>query len=108
VRETPPRHGGDGGVLRPGEQQQQSEHCLDIDGDKKQRIDVEIHRVAPIFVRAAVDRLKTLAVTGISQTPEKTVNSDGRLRVPNRRGFADLSRAREIWSNGGRALFPRG
>ena len=44
MREAPPRHGGDGGVLRPGKQQQQSEDRFHIDGDEKQGIDVEIHR----------------------------------------------------------------
>jgi hypothetical protein len=41
---NPPRKGGDGGVLRSGKQQLQSQNCFDIDGEEKQRIDVEIHR----------------------------------------------------------------
>ena len=51
MREAPPGHSGDGGVLRPGKQQQQSEDCFNIDGDEKQGVDVEIHRGSPIVVR---------------------------------------------------------
>ena len=36
------------GILDPGEQQQQAEHGLDVDGDEKQRIDVESHRPQPL------------------------------------------------------------
>ncbi len=44
MREGPPGHRVKLRVLGPGEQQQQAEHGLDIDGDKEKRADVETHR----------------------------------------------------------------
>jgi hypothetical protein len=70
MRKAPPRNGGDGGVLRPGKQQQQSENCLNIDGDEKQGIDVEIHRGSPIIVRQSISEIPLRAIA-IRQSPEK-------------------------------------
>jgi hypothetical protein len=47
VRRPPPRHGGDLRVLHPGEQQQQAEDGLDVNGHQEQRVDVESHQSAP-------------------------------------------------------------
>ena len=62
MREAPPSHGGDGGVLRPGKQQQQSEDCFHIDGDEKQGIDVEIYRGSPIIVRQSIAEIPSTAM----------------------------------------------
>ena len=56
VREAPPRDRADLQVLHPGEQQQQAEDRLDVDGDEEKRVDVEIHRTATELKTAELRR----------------------------------------------------
>ena len=72
---NPPRNRGDGGVLRSGKLQQQSENCFDIDGEEKQRIDVEIHR-HPTNNSAATEYLELRAIIAIIKSRKQSVNSD--------------------------------
>ena len=53
MRAAPPCHGVNARILDPGEQQQQTEHGLDIDRDEKQRVDVESHRPIRLKMRPA-------------------------------------------------------
>jgi hypothetical protein len=55
VREAPPRHRCNRSILHAPEQQQQSEDRLDVDSDKEQRVDVEIHRAPPVRRRSGSD-----------------------------------------------------
>jgi hypothetical protein len=90
MREAPPGHSGDGGVLRPGKQQQQSEDCFNIDGDEKQGIDVEIHRGSPIIVRQSIAEIPSL-LWRYAKPRKKSVNSGSTMRSQDRHGFGNLS-----------------
>jgi hypothetical protein len=94
MRKAPPGHGGDGGVLRPGKQQQQSEDCLNIDGDKKQGIDVEIHRGSPIIVRQSISETPSM-LSRYANPRKKSVNNGGTVERQDGNGFGNLSRPKD-------------
>ncbi|TMJ27700.1 MAG: hypothetical protein E6G96_12590 [Alphaproteobacteria bacterium] len=63
---SPPGDGRNLRVLNPGEQQKQSENRFHVDGDEKERIDVEIHHATAGKARsrpagAGYDRSNTAA-----------------------------------------------